>query len=194
MQFEPCTPVYDACRIIRERVPEAQAGQGWWTTQRTEFTWWKSKGVNICMLCFTLCYSVRLRPLPVRRWSQERNLARVWANPGLLHAAKWSKMKSYSLWWRPVNVTRRLLKWFTFSSPEMFMPPCLLEATAVFCAERPAGSRLSLCFLSCLLRMSWSTRRNKGRKRSKCWMVQLKPSWWMTRKQSGSCLSPYAAE
>ncbi|XP_075894317.1 talin-2 isoform X1 [Nelusetta ayraudi] len=27
MQFEPCTPVYDACRIIRERVPEAQAGQ-----------------------------------------------------------------------------------------------------------------------------------------------------------------------
>ncbi|MEQ2278068.1 Talin-2 [Xenotaenia resolanae] len=27
MQFEPCTPVYDACRIIRERVPEAQSGQ-----------------------------------------------------------------------------------------------------------------------------------------------------------------------
>uniref|UniRef100_A0A8C5GHJ6 Talin-2-like n=1 Tax=Gouania willdenowi TaxID=441366 RepID=A0A8C5GHJ6_GOUWI len=27
MQFEPFTPVYDACRIIRERVPEAQAGQ-----------------------------------------------------------------------------------------------------------------------------------------------------------------------
>ena len=28
MQFEPCTAVYDACRIIRERVAEAQAGQG----------------------------------------------------------------------------------------------------------------------------------------------------------------------
>ena len=28
MQFEPSTPVYDACRIIRERVPEAQTGQG----------------------------------------------------------------------------------------------------------------------------------------------------------------------
>uniref|UniRef100_W5JYT2 Talin 2 n=1 Tax=Astyanax mexicanus TaxID=7994 RepID=W5JYT2_ASTMX len=27
MQFEPSTPVYDACRIIRERVPEAQTGQ-----------------------------------------------------------------------------------------------------------------------------------------------------------------------
>ncbi|XP_030222713.1 talin-2 isoform X1 [Gadus morhua] len=27
MQFEPSTPVYDACRIIRERVPEAQSGQ-----------------------------------------------------------------------------------------------------------------------------------------------------------------------
>uniref|UniRef100_A0A3Q2DPG8 Talin 2a n=1 Tax=Cyprinodon variegatus TaxID=28743 RepID=A0A3Q2DPG8_CYPVA len=27
MQFEPSTAVYDACRIIRERVPEAQAGQ-----------------------------------------------------------------------------------------------------------------------------------------------------------------------
>ncbi|KAA0724275.1 Talin-2 [Triplophysa tibetana] len=27
MQFEPSTPIYDACRIIRERVPEAQSGQ-----------------------------------------------------------------------------------------------------------------------------------------------------------------------
>ncbi|XP_071063244.1 talin-2a isoform X1 [Pseudochaenichthys georgianus] len=27
MQFEPSTAIYDACRIIRERVPEAQAGQ-----------------------------------------------------------------------------------------------------------------------------------------------------------------------
>nr|XP_040024228.1 talin-2-like isoform X2 [Gasterosteus aculeatus aculeatus] len=27
MQFEPSTPVYDACRIIRERVPEVQTGQ-----------------------------------------------------------------------------------------------------------------------------------------------------------------------
>ncbi|MGH0186242.1 UNVERIFIED_CONTAM: hypothetical protein FKN15_020713 [Acipenser sinensis] len=27
MQFEPSTMVYDACRIIRERVPEAQTGQ-----------------------------------------------------------------------------------------------------------------------------------------------------------------------
>ncbi|KAH0619805.1 hypothetical protein JD844_014075 [Phrynosoma platyrhinos] len=29
MQFEPSTAVYDACRVIRERVPEAQMGQGW---------------------------------------------------------------------------------------------------------------------------------------------------------------------
>lgn len=28
MQFEPSTAIYDACRIIRERVPEAQTGQG----------------------------------------------------------------------------------------------------------------------------------------------------------------------
>ena len=27
MQFEPSTMVFDACRIIRERVPEAQLGQ-----------------------------------------------------------------------------------------------------------------------------------------------------------------------
>uniref|UniRef100_A0A5F8GKY7 Talin 2 n=1 Tax=Monodelphis domestica TaxID=13616 RepID=A0A5F8GKY7_MONDO len=27
MQFEPSTAVYDACRVIRERVPEAQTGQ-----------------------------------------------------------------------------------------------------------------------------------------------------------------------
>lgn len=30
MQFEPSTMVYDACRIIRERVPEAQLGQRKW--------------------------------------------------------------------------------------------------------------------------------------------------------------------
>lgn len=30
MQFEPSTMVYDACRIIRERVPEAQMGQRKW--------------------------------------------------------------------------------------------------------------------------------------------------------------------
>ena len=28
MQFEPATAVYDACRVIRERVPEAKSGQG----------------------------------------------------------------------------------------------------------------------------------------------------------------------
>lgn len=33
MQFEPSTAVYDACRIIRERVPEAQTGQGTVTRQ-----------------------------------------------------------------------------------------------------------------------------------------------------------------
>ncbi|XP_016119097.1 talin-2-like [Sinocyclocheilus grahami] len=27
MQFEPSTAVYDSCRVIRERVPEAQTGQ-----------------------------------------------------------------------------------------------------------------------------------------------------------------------
>lgn len=34
MQFEPSTPVYDACRIIRERVPEAQTGQGLGTAEQ----------------------------------------------------------------------------------------------------------------------------------------------------------------
>lgn len=37
MQFEPCTPVYDACRIIRERVPEAQAGQGRRTARKIKY-------------------------------------------------------------------------------------------------------------------------------------------------------------
>lgn len=58
--------------------------------------------MEICMLFFTLCFSIRLWPFPLWRWSQERNLAWVWPNPGLLHAAKWSKIKSYSLWLRPV--------------------------------------------------------------------------------------------
>lgn len=47
--------------------------------------------MEICMLFFTLCFSIRLWPFPLWRWSQERNLAWVWPNPGLLHAAKWSK-------------------------------------------------------------------------------------------------------
>jgi talin len=34
MQFEPSTAVYDACRIIRERVPEAQTGQGTFSRHR----------------------------------------------------------------------------------------------------------------------------------------------------------------
>ncbi len=70
--------------------------------------------------------SVRLWPLPVWRWSQERNLARVWKNPGLLHAAKWSKMKSCSLGWRDVSVTYHLLKWFPCSSGTLVVHACLL--------------------------------------------------------------------
>ena len=31
MQFDPACIVYDACRIIREKSPEAQRGQGWQT-------------------------------------------------------------------------------------------------------------------------------------------------------------------
>lgn len=38
MQFEPSTPVYDACRIIRERVPEAQTGQGLGTVRNIHRT------------------------------------------------------------------------------------------------------------------------------------------------------------
>ena len=64
------------------------------------------------MLCFTLCFSVRLWPLPVWRRSPERNLARVWKNPGLLHAAKRSKIKSYSLGRRTFSFTYHLLMWF----------------------------------------------------------------------------------
>lgn len=41
------------------------------------------------MSCFSL--SVRLRTLPLRRRSQERNLARIRTDSGLLHAEKWSK-------------------------------------------------------------------------------------------------------
>lgn len=80
--------------------------------------------------------------------------------------------------------------------PEIFtayLPDCW-EGLQFTCLERSAGLWMSLCFLSGFLRMFWSIRRNKGHKRSKCWTVQLKPSWWMTQKQLGSCLSPYAAE
>lgn len=44
MQFEPSTAVYDACRVIRERVPEAQMGQG-------EFL--KNKQTDFCFNFFT---------------------------------------------------------------------------------------------------------------------------------------------
>lgn len=85
------------------------------TANLHSFTSWKSIEIFICLLCFSLCFSLRLWPLLVWRWSQERNLAGVWKNPGLLHAAKWSKIKSHSPGWRTVSVTYHLLKWFTFS-------------------------------------------------------------------------------
>lgn len=37
MQFEPSTMVYDACRMIRERVPEAQLGQREFSLSPTHF-------------------------------------------------------------------------------------------------------------------------------------------------------------
>ncbi|NWU22662.1 TLN1 protein, partial [Dyaphorophyia castanea] len=39
MQFEPSTMVYDACRMIRERVPEAQIGPSSWTQLESFFRW-----------------------------------------------------------------------------------------------------------------------------------------------------------
>lgn len=41
MQFEPSTVVYDACRIIRERVPEAQLGQREFTHTALYFYLWE---------------------------------------------------------------------------------------------------------------------------------------------------------
>lgn len=74
------------------------------------------------------------------------------------------------------------------------MLPYLLEVTAKCCPEWAILLWLSSSFLSRFPRTSWNIRRNRGRKRSKCWMEQLKPSWWMTQKPLGNCLSPYAAE
>lgn len=62
------------------------------------------------------------------------------------------------------------------------------------------GLLVPVCFpawckvLPFFLRMFWNTRRSSGHRRSKCWTVRLKPLWWTTQRQSGSCLSPYAAE
>lgn len=68
-------------------------------------------------LCFVLCSSLWLWPVPVRRRSQKRNLAGVWENTRLLYAAEWSKIKSYTLSLKPVSVTlHQHLKWFDFSS------------------------------------------------------------------------------
>lgn len=144
----------------------------------------------------SLCVSsVRLWPLPVWRWSQERNLARVWKNPGLLHAAKWSKIKSYSLGWRNVSCTYHLLKWFIFSKGTWDIYVCACWERLQFTVENDQQGCGRHCASSpVFFRTSWSIRRNKGRKRSKCWMVRWKPSWWMTQKQSGSCLSLYAVE
>lgn len=61
-------------------------------------------------------FSFRLWLVPVWWGSQERNLAWIWKNPGLLHATKWSKIESYGLGWRPVSVTYPFLKWFILSS------------------------------------------------------------------------------
>lgn len=63
--------------------------------------------------CHVFTFSVRLRTLPVWRWSQERNLARIRTNFGLLHAEKWSEQ--YGLWWKPVGTC--LLSSLTLGSP-----------------------------------------------------------------------------
>ena len=156
-------------------------------------------------LHFFLCFSVRLWPLPVWRWSQERNLAGVWKDLGLLHAAKWSKIKSYSLGRGTVSV------WILISLSDLKFPgpvySCVYASLA--CWERlqlnvqkdqiNGVTLLPLLFffcfvLFCFFRMFWSTRRNRGHRRSKCWTARSKPSWWTTRRRSGSCSSPSAAE
>lgn len=58
MQFEPSTMVYDACRVIRERVPEAQLGQ-------REFSFFLSLFLFLlsCSV-FPLSHSLSLRCVP----------------------------------------------------------------------------------------------------------------------------------
>ncbi|CAG5958004.1 unnamed protein product [Menidia menidia] len=72
MQFEPSTPVYDACRIIRERVPEAQTGQAsdyglflsdddprkgiWLESGRTLDYYMLRNGWELRYLCLTTCW------------------------------------------------------------------------------------------------------------------------------------------
>nr|AAI21720.1 Zgc:152648 [Danio rerio]AAI65231.1 Unknown (protein for MGC:193093) [Danio rerio] len=69
MQFEPSTAVYDACRVIRERVPEAQTGQAseyglflsdedprkgiWLEGGRTLDYYMLRNGVSALIICFT---------------------------------------------------------------------------------------------------------------------------------------------
>jgi len=60
MQFEPSTMVYDACRMIRERIPEALAGPP------NDFGLFLSDDDP-----------------------KKRHLARGWESFGLLHAPKW---------------------------------------------------------------------------------------------------------
>ncbi|XP_042587905.1 talin-1 [Cyprinus carpio] len=62
MQFEPSTMVYDACRIIRERVPEAQLGQP--TTTASNII--KDKIHDSNSKKDTLEYKKKQRPLKIR--------------------------------------------------------------------------------------------------------------------------------
>lgn len=67
MQFEPSTMVYDACRMIRERVPEAQIGQckSMVGLAAVPGPPWLSSGISLVSLFFSVCVSLALSQ---RKW------------------------------------------------------------------------------------------------------------------------------
>lgn len=99
MQFEPSTAVYDACRVIRERVQEAQTGQG--GTYFLCSLYSNSKIFLVANVVYffqmqaliqcLLFLSFRIWAVSVRWRPQERHLAGRGPGAGLLHAEKWGK-------------------------------------------------------------------------------------------------------
>lgn len=74
MQFEPSTMVYDACRMIRERVPEAQMGQ------RKCAVWGSAPALCKACFCFPSCTSFFLFWQP---WNCPRCFSPAWGGQPL---------------------------------------------------------------------------------------------------------------
>lgn len=118
MQFEPSTAVYDACRVIRERVPEAQTGQG---------SHWLFAGFwNVFV-----CSSLRSKKHGGSEWYTCR-LACMFQLKCLKCLLSLDTLFASCVWLRVMTVTTPATEWFNSSSWPSHVSDCAVQFTSHF--------------------------------------------------------------